>query len=135
MCTTDVCVADVCQHNLVDGDDDGYPSTIILGGCGSDCCDTNPTVNPEHTAFETTRHAGNPPLEPGTYDWNCDRIEEQQYPTSAPGCLSSEGTCVAGEGWLGLPPACGTMGTWVRCTGPSAGCVVMTIESRAQPCR
>ncbi|RLB49282.1 MAG: hypothetical protein DRJ42_21410, partial [Deltaproteobacteria bacterium] len=45
-CTIDQCVRDMCRNTLVDGDEDGYASTLIAGGCGRDCNDMNPSVNP-----------------------------------------------------------------------------------------
>ncbi len=134
-CTNDMCIAMHCQNTLYDADEDGYASTI-LGPCGLDCADEDPTVNPDHTDYESTRHRGNPPLEPPTYDWNCDGVEELEESRIVPACDNGLGTCVAAEGWAGpMPPACGTMGTWRRCTGPGDGCRLETVETRAQRCR
>jgi hypothetical protein len=136
VCTIDSCSAMRCVNTLQDADLDGYASTI-LGSCGLDCSDSDPSVNPEHTSFEATRHAGNPPLEPTTFDWDCNRIEEREFTAIVPDCdASGVGTCSAGEGWSAFPPPnCGQTGTWQRCTGPGMGCVLMTVETRTQRCR
>jgi hypothetical protein len=134
-CTIDQCVGEMCRNTLNDGDEDGYASNVI-GSCGLDCNDMDADVSPDHTDFETVRQMDMLPGTPDNFDWNCDGIEERQYPTGVPDCDGTGvGTCTMGEGWLGTVPGCGMTGTWARCTGPGDGCTLSTIETRTQGCR
>ncbi len=129
-CTIDSCIADHCVQTLTDVDMDGYAPSEI-GACGLDCNDNDPTVNPDHTAFMATRQSGSV-THPPSFDWNCDGVEEKQWPNPLPTCDSTVGSC-GGEGWIGAVPACGDRGDYGRCT---ASCTVEAIESgRVQTCR
>ena len=47
-CTEDTCAAGACEHDMVDNDDDGYP-TYEVGGTscpGDDCIDSDPAIHP-----------------------------------------------------------------------------------------
>ncbi len=132
-CTIDQCVGTRCQYTLQDGDEDGYASTLFGSSC-RDCNDMNADVNPDHTEFETTRHTDMLPGTPDSFDWNCDGMDELQYPSRVPACDSVAGTCSSGEGWAGAVPGCGMSGTWASCSGPP-GCTISTIETRVQGCR
>jgi hypothetical protein len=133
-CTIDQCAGMRCVYTLQDGDEDGYASTLFDSAC-RDCNDMDPDVNPDHTDFETTRHTDMLPLTADSFDWNCDGMEERQYPSSVPDCDGSPGgTCTMGEGWAGLVPGCGMTGTWASCSGPPS-CTISTLETRTQACR
>jgi hypothetical protein len=132
VCTNEACVRSMCVYTIIDGDEDGYASTV-LGACGNDCSDTDPTVNPEHTEYMTARHAGNPPLHPGTFDWNCNGVEELEFTSIVPTCDAKLGTCVEGEGWSVMPTMCGQTANWYRCV--AASCTLMLVEMRQQRCR
>lgn len=122
-----------------DPDGDGY----LAGSCGGsggeqggggalpcsfDCYDTNADAHPGQTAwFETNRGDG-------SFDYNCDGIEEPEWPDHG-SCYVMSGQCGPfTEGWYSSSaPACGESGSWLTsCVAMGAGCVT---EARIQACR
>jgi hypothetical protein len=137
LCTFDTCIADMCLNRLIDGDEDGYAPDVI-GACGLDCADEDPAANPDQTEYFPARHMGGADkAQPETFDWNCDGIEEQRWPSSLPPCMDAAGVCAGPiEGWLGAVPPCGTSGDLALCTPASMGCRQEIIErGRVQTCR
>ncbi|MEM9190053.1 MAG: hypothetical protein AAGF12_12795 [Myxococcota bacterium] len=133
MCTVDTCINGFCVYNLVDSDDDGYASKII-GSCGLDCNDEEPRANPDQTEFFTVRHTGDL-VQPSTFDWDCNGVQEGQFPT-LPICDDDERNCPAAtvEGFRS-DPGCGMSGTWARCEVNGNRCNVVSLETRVQGCR
>jgi hypothetical protein len=102
-----------------------------------DCNDNNPSVNPGHTAFETTPIAGAPAG--AAFDYNCDGAQEKKYPNSSPRCVSNgRGGCdilASQGGWSGgVSPACGQQGLSCGCSAVSLQCIP-TCVPLTQPCR
>ncbi len=85
-----------CPSNVpgVDSDGDGTPDT-------DDCLPCDPNVHPNVTAFSTV------PRPDGSWDWNCDGIEELQYP--AAGKCVGPPNCSPQQGFYSVPP-CGGKG-------------------------
>ena len=105
-----------CTTWYQDLDDDGYGSTVSICACAasgdftsslsSDCYDLSATANPTHTSFHTSNRGD------GSYDYNCDYVEEKQTTTESGTCAFFSGFCAVSDGWASSPPSCGSSGTW-----------------------
>lgn len=132
-CTADACdvMTGACTHQPIDADGDGE-SPSALGPCGTDCNDNNPSVSTKQTAFFTTAYTTPGGLR--SFDYNCDGVEEKQYPRLTV-CDTSSGSCVETSGWASTVPACGQLAKRAICI-KAFGCARGTAENAtAQPCR
>jgi hypothetical protein len=79
--TSDDCAGGLCRTTYLDEDGDGYGSSTSVRRCedtpapgyvtrGGDCCDMDPLSSPVATTARTIRNRC------GSYDWNCDGVEE-----------------------------------------------------------
>ncbi|MCB9765506.1 MAG: putative metal-binding motif-containing protein [Alphaproteobacteria bacterium] len=119
-----------------DGDNYGRDSTEVLSCVspgagytltGEDCNDDDNIVNPGQTSFFSEAHSG------GDYDYNCDDVEEQEYPDPGGCSLDTFGNCQYTAGYLITNiPACGATATYVR--GCDGLCQIQTNNSRRQKC-
>ena len=120
-----------------DGDGDGFgdPSLSPTVACvappgsvrdASDCRDGSGNVHPGQTMFFAT-HRGD-----GSFDYNCDGVEEQGSATQGRCASNMFGFCVHRPGWVGTTvPACGESADFVNsCTG-----CVPNIWPTPQACR
>ncbi len=82
--------------------------------CATDCDDDDPAVFPGQMAFFTVARAN------GSFDYNCDGIEEKIDDTK--GCDDNQGQC-AGYAWGNDVPACGQTAPGGACTGAFPDCV------------
>jgi hypothetical protein len=83
-CTTsDDCASSVCSTSYQDEDGDGYGGTTAVHRCGTqippgyapradDCCDQDALSSPGATIARNFRNRC------GSYDWDCNGIEESQ---------------------------------------------------------
>lgn len=94
---------------------------------GGDCDDSDAKVFPGQSAFFTTRN------KQGTFDYNCDNVEEPQHKTLED-CRLKDGSCV-GEGWVGILPFCGADGFFAPCKQDITGCSRGMPLPRKQACR
>jgi len=94
-----------------------------------DCDDDDPDVHPGQTKFFAEPTAGTK-----TFDYNCDKVEEQAH-ASPVSCVLSGGKCI-GDGWQSTVPACGEEGKLVTCyrQSGSQGCGE-TVATARQTCR
>ncbi|MBW2264321.1 MAG: hypothetical protein JRG91_20330 [Deltaproteobacteria bacterium] len=151
-CTTDWCdVGEGCVNSplpdwYADDDDDGYgdphdhlcretrPDGYVDND--DDCCDLFDFVNPAQTSYFTESYDCGGLTR--SFDYNCDRVEEQRY-TAMGSCVSgSDGSCVGTVGWRGSSvPACGVSHYWMgTCTRSTSGDVCISANSmRTQECR
>jgi hypothetical protein len=133
-CTTDTCTVSTgeCTHTVIDMDGDGESPTN-LGACGTDCNDNNPSVFSKQTMFFTTAYLTSTGAK--SFDYNCDGVDEKQYPALTV-CDGSGGGCVETvSGWASSVPACGALAKRAKCL-PIFGCARGTAETAtAQPCR
>jgi len=142
------CVHDSLPRCYVDSDEDGYGDPTARFVCAAecpegrvanddDCCDLRNDVRPNHTTYESGSYRCGDLAFP-SYDWNCDRREEQQWATFAAGECRFDETlhhCVGiTPGWCtsgmvgpvgarpcGTIPGCGETGGYVEgCTGFTA---------------
>ena len=130
-CTTDRCPAtNTCTNTIIDRDDDGE-SPSSLGTCGLDCNDANKDVNSKQTMFFVAAYTTGLT---NSWDYNCDGIQEPQYPTIGK-CVVSGTACMLTEGWQSSVPPCGKAGKYMTgCLKSSFGCIPGTVD-RTQPCR
>jgi cysteine-rich repeat protein len=95
----------------------GWTTLFPVDASSIDCRDTNATVKPTQTVFQTTAIAG--ASTSSDYDYNCDAVEEKQYTkTSVTSGLCSGGvrSCTGTAGWTGtLVPVCGGSATLSYC--------------------
>lgn len=98
----------------------GGPDGTYDANNNLDCFDGNGNANPQQSGFFST-HRGD-----GSYDYNCDGTQEQQYSTSGvcDSWGSNIGDCTLGTaGWDGSIPSCGGVGNYmVDNDSCSAGC-------------
>jgi hypothetical protein len=132
----DACVP---QPYFKDGDGDGYGNPLLkVVVCaqpagyvpkGLDCDDTDGDAHPGQTAFFDQPSKGTK-----DFDFNCDKIEEQEHPL--PVNCSPSGTGCVGDGWVGAAPGCGLTGTWAKCYKQSgmSGCS-QSLGTLVQSCR
>lgn len=121
-----------------DADGDGFgDSSAADSACdaaqgyvedNSDCDDQDTDAFPDQDQWLGRQTTGNQ-----DFDFNCDGLEEQQYP-DAIDCALAPPSC-KGEGWLGSVPACGEEGTYVICIKDLSTCVADVGETRTQHCR
>ena len=111
-----------CQGGqcCVDVDKDAYSA------CSGDCNDNDPLVNPKQTTFQTAPSNG-------SYDYNCDSTEEQQY-AALVSCAMVAGVCT-GSGWEGTVPACGVDGSFADCQKKGPNCDQQPAKTLKQGCR
>lgn len=120
----------------LDGDGHGDPLGAI-SACdppagyvqvGGDCDDKDPSAHPGQLQYFTVPTKGTM-----SFDYDCDKLEQQAYPALA-SCTLSGGKCV-GDGWQTAVPACGQQGKLVTCHRQSGGqgCA-QTVASAVQGC-
>jgi len=110
-----------CTAFYTDSDGDGYGTGASQCWCDSgsypytatnstDCYDTNANVNPGTSAYYGYNRGD------GSYDYNCNGAEEQQYSGSSAGCdwdtiyISCE--LNGSAGWSSSTPSCGSSAQW-----------------------
>lgn len=110
-----------CTSHYTDSDGDGYGTGVSQCWCSggsypytatnsTDCYDSNASVHPGQTNY-FTYHRGD-----GTFDYNCNGADEQQYTATSSGCdwdivyLSCDQN--GSDGWDGGTPSCGSSGQW-----------------------
>ena len=120
-----------------DGDGHGDPSQSLEAcepphgyvAVADDCNDADSRAHPAQTGFFSE------PDGAGSYDYNCDGIEEQQHSTTAWCNGDANGTGCVGDGWALGVPGCGTSGLLAHCT-PYLGLVCGPVPSPdVQRCR
>jgi cysteine-rich repeat protein len=143
----------------VDVDKDGYAASVAnsiaaAGACPAgytrrkpegmaniDCGPRVASANPAQTDFFPTPYCvlGLCPKGTGSFDYNCDTIEERfDATTAAATCVGAVtvGLCAARSGWVGAVPMCGGKGTYRQCTFTrGSGCSGTDIANRSQDCR
>ncbi len=134
-----------CPKSLFykDGDGDGYgDATESKKACekpqgysklDSDCDDDLKDVHPNQTSYFKDPISGTK-----SFDYNCDKKAEAQYPTATVAkCALKGGKCVGG-GWLLLVPGCGAPGFYMDCvkkgSKPNDGCKEV-VKGNVQRCR
>jgi len=110
-----------CTYYYTDSDSDGYGTGASQCWCSggsypytasnsTDCYDTNASVNPGQTNY-FTYHRGD-----GSYDYNCNGAQENQYSGSSSGCawdtIYIDCDLSGSAGWYGGTPSCGNSGQW-----------------------
>jgi hypothetical protein len=138
-CVNGSCAGCALKSYYKDADGDGFGNAVIkLDACAQpwgfvlnnlDCDDLDPAAHPGQTAFFNVPTKG-----AGSYDYNCDKVEEKELP-SLVACVVSGMTCV-GDGWAGTVPGCGAVGVWAKCNkqgGMPPGCGVTT-SNKIQSC-
>ena len=133
-----------CPKSLFykDNDGDGFgDATESMLACAkpqgyseydSDCDDDLKEVYPSQTAYFK-----DPISATKSFDYNCDKTSEPEYPTATVSkCTLKGGKCVGG-GWLLLVPACGAPGFYMDCvkgSKPTDGCKEV-VKGGVQRCR
>jgi|TARA_B100001964_G_C14237812_1_gene603381 hypothetical protein len=129
---------------FIDSDDDDYGTGPVINVCSGnsllsgyagidgDCLDDNEKVNPDGGAY--TYHRGD-----GSFDYNCDGVQQKSIPSTIPSCQRWNGVQVINlgsqQGWSGTVPACGATGNYIRTDFVSGvGCVTAWQETRTQSC-
>ncbi len=105
-----------CSTWYRDYDDDGYGSTLSECLCAAsdpytslnddDCYDTNGSAYPGVTLYFSTSRGD------GSYDYNCNGVEEKKDTAVSSGCGFFGDLCGGSEGFSGSAPSCGNNGTW-----------------------
>jgi hypothetical protein len=135
-----------CVDFYRDSDDDGYgdPADHVCTNTApegyvdndEDCCDLLDDVNPAQTSwFDEDYDCG---TVTGSFDYNCDTVEEQRWTVLGSCTTGSDGSCVGTEGWHGSTvPDCGLNRYWMGpCTRSSTGTTCVSSSSmRVQECR
>jgi hypothetical protein len=103
-----------------DTDGDTYLS------CADDCNDNDKQVNPGQTAFF-------PVASKNSFDYNCDKVEEPEFPGAA-NCVKGAGGVCTGAGWTTAVPACGQSGSFADCVNQGGSCV-QQVTTKTQRCR
>jgi cysteine-rich repeat protein len=157
-CTFDHCLHDVhlCAHDTCRVPDDCTMITGCAGptigcvfaprdadgdgegpaepGCGPDCNDFDPLVSTAQTGFFDLPHGAS-----GSFDWNCDGIEELERPDSMRigtcGDLAVGATCDGRFGWTTRTPLCGEVGDWTVCASSGGVCAPDVTVPLVQRCR
>ena len=138
-CAAGSCTGCTPKPFYKDGDGDGFGSPASkLDACvqpvgyvanNLDCDDLDPAAHPGQTAFFEQPTKGT-----GSFDYNCDKLAEQEAP-SLVSCVVSGMSCV-GDGWMTTVPACGAVSVWAKCnkqgSGPT-GCGTTTF-TKTQRC-
>ncbi len=126
----------------LDGDGWGNPDSSVeacslpVSGYvedGKDCYDLNSAAKPDQASFFLADRGD------GSFDWNCDEVEEPEYPDEATCSSDSEGsTCEGDEGWAEGVPECAVEDDWIKvCNGAvreDGSCSGLTV-SQTQSCR
>ena len=137
-CTGTTCVGCANTAYYLDGDGDGYgnpaqkqeacipPAGYVANSL--DCDDADPAARPGQVAFFNVPTKGTK-----SFDYNCDKVDQQQDPALA-NCVSTAQGC-QGDGWVGAIPACGQQGTFAKCNkqGSGPGCGMVT-SNKLQSC-
>jgi hypothetical protein len=130
-CQSGACLNCSMKTFFRDGDSDGYGDPLVpLESCyqpggyvlnNLDCDDLDPAAHPGQPAFFNDPTKGT-----ATYDFNCNKVEEQEFPAIV-NCVQNSMTC-NGDGWLASIPACGKPGDWAKCSkqGRGTGCGITT---------
>ena len=74
----------------------------------------------------------------GSFDWNCDGLEEPRWPDLYDGtCDAARGACRPQSGWtVGFVPPCGeTRHAFIACNNGFGGTCVPVMSNERQPCR
>ena len=69
----------------------------------SDCYDLSSDASPNQTSFFDVNRRD------GSFDYNCDSIEEREAGRVG-SCTLASGRCILSSGWVGSVPACGVTG-------------------------
>ena len=126
-----------CTVYYRDVDGDGYggsdaacycePTLDYTSTLATDCYDGNADAYPGAGGWYST-HRGD-----GSYDWNCDGSQEQEY--TAVGSCGSWPSCGVSAGWGSGVASCGTTGSWLNdCDIDFLYCST-DHEAREQRCR
>ena len=94
--------------------------------CAGDCNDNDPLVFPGQTAWQIKASSG-------SFDYDCNKKEELQYPNLV-SCKMVSGKC-GGDGWTGAIPACGVQGSLTVCKQQGGMCVATSAIFATQGCR
>jgi hypothetical protein len=123
-CVNGACSSCVPSAYYRDFDNDGYGDlNVSVNACSQpvgyvlnslDCDDLDPAAHPGQTAFFNLPTKGT-----GDYDYNCDDLEEKQFPSTV-NCVVDGITCT-GDGWVGEITACGVSGIWAKCNKQGRG--------------
>lgn len=139
-CLNGACINCVVKAFYQDKDLDGYgdpkakvescaqPANYVANDL--DCDDLDPAAHPGQNAFFNVPTNGTK-----NFDYNCSKVEEQEFP-SLVNCVLSSGTNCIGDGWINQIPSCGQTGMWAKCNkqgGNPPGCG-LTSASRIQGC-
>lgn len=148
---TDGAATQTCYR---DSDGDGYglmSATVMACDCptgyvlerpaGFDCYDgSSPSsigasVHPGQSGWFASGYcSGVVCIMGGSYDYNCDHMSTQRYPSLNRCAVGSGGVCT-GSGWVTTVPACGATGTWRNCVPSGRLCVAaLATTMRTQEC-
>jgi len=127
-----------CTIYYLDADEDGYGASTAACYCEptgdytstlpTDCYDNNASAYPGAAGWYDTDRGD------GSFDWNCDGIQEQEY-TAVGSCASFLDFCAKTEGWRSSVAACGTTDSWLSdCDIHFLSCGE-NYDSRDQRCR
>ncbi len=126
-----------CDIFYRDADGDGYGGADAACYCGptgdysstvnTDCYDGNVDAYPGASGWYST-HRGD-----GSYDWNCDGTQEEEY--SAVGSCGAWFSCSTTVGWSGSVASCGTTASWLVDCDPDFLVCTTDLEPREQRCR
>ena len=112
-----------CTFYYTDSDGDGYGTGASQCWCSggsypytatnsTDCYDTNAAVNPGQTNYFSYNRGD------GSYDYNCNGAQEQQYTSVANSCswdiVYLDCDLSGSAGWDGSTPSCGNSGQWIN---------------------
>jgi hypothetical protein len=138
-CEAGQCKECVKQTYYLDADQDGFGDGQVSTedcappqgyvGSSDDCDDADPKAHPGQQGFFPNPTSGS-----GTFDYNCDGVEEPEHSDLA-ACTKAPGGC-AGHGWSNKVPDCGKWAAWSECikTPMTPGCVP-SLTLKQQRCR
>jgi len=150
--TNDNCASSICGRFYKDVDGDGYGDMAMTATfCtaapsasppwvtrGDDCCDKDAKVFPGQTEYQLYASAACD----DTFDYDCNGIDDKEYPFTASCATAGDGTCdpTSHDGWSGGIPVCGKNGNLSHCgpsfCGPVACCIVARTDMNVpQRCR
>ncbi len=91
--------------------------TVRALSCGGpDCDDRNSDAKPGQMGWFETPRAG------GSYDYNCNNLEDREFPTATRcGSLNLTQCVQQPQGFLGTVPPCAQKGPWGNCRKDSLG--------------
>jgi hypothetical protein len=98
---------------------------------GPDCDDGNAAAKPGQLDWFETPRTG------GSYDYNCNNMEDPEFPTATRcGALNLTQCTQQVQGFLGTVPPCGQPGLWGTCRKDSLGLLcennVITVDKIAR---